>query len=126
MRSGRIALDFGWEIINEYRHILRSAGEPGIGDAFLKWVLNNQENPDRCHRVDIGRVAVPAELTDFDPADHKFIKTAVASPGAHIAEAVDSLWWKRRADFAAVGIPIDFLCADYIKSLSDGKYGADD
>lgn len=126
MRSGNIVLDFGWEIINEYKHILRSTGEPGIGDAFLKWVLNNQENPDRCHRVDISGSAVPAELADFDPADHKFIKTATASPGVHIAQAVDSLWWKRRADFMAAGVLVDFLCPDYIKTLSDGKHGPDD
>ena len=125
MASGRIVLDFGWEIISEYKHCMRSPGEPGVGDAFLKWVLTNHANPDRCHKVNINEVVVPMELTDFDADDHKFIKTAVASPDAQVAQAADSLWWKRRADFDRANIAVYFLCPNYIKSLSDRKHGPD-
>jgi hypothetical protein len=41
-RSGSIAVDDSWEIIREYQAKLRSSGQPGTGDAFLKWVLVNQ------------------------------------------------------------------------------------
>jgi hypothetical protein len=51
--SGRIAVDDAWEIIREYQARMRSSGQPGPGDAFLKWVLVNQANPARCRRVDI-------------------------------------------------------------------------
>ena len=119
MKSGRITLDFGWEIISEYKHDLRSTGEPGIGDAFLKWVLTNYANIDRCHQVDIREVSIPVKLEDFDPADHKFIKVAIASPGARIAEATDSEWWYRREDFAEAGIPVDFICPSHIEDVSE-------
>jgi hypothetical protein len=123
MTSGRVVLDSEWLIINEYRHILHSSGQPGVGDAFLKWVLTNQANPSRCLRVSIAEAEIPNSLADFDPADHKFIMTAVAAQGSHIAEASDSEWWSRREDFAAAGISVDFLCPRYIAASSGRKYG---
>jgi len=123
--SGRIAIDDAWEIIREYQAGMRSSGQPGPGDAFLKWVLVNQANPARCRRVDISGIAVPKRLEGFDPADRKFICSALGCPQPRIAEAVDGLWWKRRADFEAVGIAVNFLCPEEIKANSDRKHGPD-
>ena len=50
MRDDAVAIDDQWLIIREYQGNLRSSGQPGVGDAFLKWVLSNQRNPGRCHR----------------------------------------------------------------------------
>jgi hypothetical protein len=125
MRSGRIAIDDAWEIIREYQARMRSSGQPGPGDAFLKWVLVNQANSTRCHRVDITGIALPERLAGFDPADRKFIQATPGCPHPRIAEAVDGLWWKRRADFEAVGIEVKFLCPDEIKANSDRKHGSD-
>lgn len=125
MRSGRVAIDDAWEIIREYRARMRSSGQPGPGDAFLKWVLVNQANPARCHRVDITGIAVPDRLAGFDPADHKFIQTALGCTHPRIAQAVDSLWWKRRTDFDTAGIEVTFLCPEEIKASSDRKHGPD-
>jgi hypothetical protein len=123
MRAGGIAIDDAWEIIREYQARMRSSGQPGPGDAFLKWVLVNQANPARCHRVDITGIAVPDRLAGFDPADQKFIRTALGCQEPRIAEAVDGLWWKRRADFDAAGITVNFLCPEEIKANSDRKHG---
>lgn len=109
VRNGTFAIDNGWEIIGEYQHKLHSSGQPGPGDRFLKWVLVNQANPARCHQTDITVVEVPAELQGFRN-DEKFFRAALATPGAVIAEAVDSQWWHRRADFEAAGIRVMFLC----------------
>lgn len=79
MRSGRVAIDDSWEIIREYQARMRSSGQPGPGDAFLKWVLVNQANSARCHRVGITAITVPGRLAGFDPADGKFIRTALAA-----------------------------------------------
>jgi hypothetical protein len=125
MRSGHVAIDDTWEIIREYQARMRSSGQPGPGDAFLKWVLVNQANPARCQRVDISRIAVPEKLEGFDPADRKFIRTALGCSQPRIAEAVDGLWWKRRADFEAAGIVVNFLCREEIKANSDRKHGRD-
>jgi hypothetical protein len=122
-RSGSIAVDDSWEIIREYRAKLRSSGQPGTGDAFLKWVLVNQANITRCCRVNITEIGVPDCLQRFDPADHKFIRTALGCAEPRIAEAVDGLWWKRRSDFESVGIAIHFLCPEEIKDNSDRKHG---
>ncbi len=34
--SKKLVLDDQWRIIGEYRDNLRSSGQPGVGDAFLK------------------------------------------------------------------------------------------
>lgn len=123
MTSGQVVVDLGWEIISEYRHLLNSSGQPGLGDAFLKWVLTNQTNPERCRLVDISATDVPNALSDFDISDHKFIRVAVAAPESPIAQASDSLWWKRRGDFETSGITVNFLCPQDISSLSERKHG---
>jgi hypothetical protein len=125
MDSGSIAIDDQWEIIREYQAQMRSAGQPGPGDAYLKWVLVNQRNAARCHQINISAILVPDRLDGFDPADRKFIQTALGCPDPQIAEAVDGLWWKRRADFAAAGVAVNFLCPEEIKANSDRKHGPD-
>lgn len=124
MTSGAIVLDDSWEAIREYQHKLRSAGQPGVGDAFLKWVLTNQANPAKCRLVNAMSAKIPEILADFDPADVKFIRMAVAAPDASIAQAGDSLWWKRRRDFEVTGILVRFLCPEDIRERSDRKHGA--
>ena len=53
MRSGHIVIDDKYLILKEYMHKLSPSGQPGVGDAFLKWVLNNQANVERCTQVPI-------------------------------------------------------------------------
>ena len=40
----RTLLDDKWLIIEEYRRNLSHAGHPGVGDAFFKWLWENQAN----------------------------------------------------------------------------------
>src|SRR5262245_23756357 len=86
--TDKLVLDSQWRIIreyqnHEYQNHLRSEGQPGVGDAFLKWVLTNWRNPKRCQLVTITQVgtsetdfrefpSAPA-LQDFDPSDRKFV-----------------------------------------------------
>jgi hypothetical protein len=98
-----IALDDGWRIIKEYQNELRSEGEPGIGDAFLKWVLTNVENPRRCHKVaitqknnsedDFQEFPDDPALKDFDRSDRKFVAVAIKHPKhPKILNAWDTDW----------------------------------
>ncbi|MCI0524309.1 MAG: hypothetical protein L0Y75_03515 [Acidobacteria bacterium] len=90
-----LALDDQWRIIREYRANLSSTGQPGPGDAFLKWVLTNWANPNRCVMVAITPVGNDENsfaefpeapgLADFDPADRKFVALNGSS-----AEATDT------------------------------------
>ena len=40
----RVLLDDHGLILREYRNNLRSSGQPGVGDAFFKWLFENQGN----------------------------------------------------------------------------------
>jgi len=86
-RGGRIVIDDGFEILAEYQRKVSPTGQPGLGDAFLKWVFVNQANPDRCERVPIssdearGYAEFPDDhaLAAFDRSDRKFVAVALAS-----------------------------------------------
>jgi hypothetical protein len=96
----RLVLDDSWLIIREYMNKLSTTGQPGVGDAFLKWVLTNQGNPSHCELVAIRPRAEDARdfeefpdhpgLVEFDLADRKFVAVAVAhSDRPPIQQAVD-------------------------------------
>ena len=117
-----LVLDSEWRILNEYKGQLRAAGQPGVGDAFLKWVLTHWKNPLRCVLVALTPVGPPqlfAEFPDdpalvaFDPSDHKFVAVALASPDhPPILNATDTDWWHFRHQLETHKIVVDFLCPD--------------
>ena len=82
-RGNGLVLDADGEIFEEYRRNLSLRGQPGVGDMFLKWVHDNQWNPERCERRMItpllgdsrGYEEFPASeaLADFDASDRKFV-----------------------------------------------------
>lgn len=49
----RIAVDQSGLILQEYRRHLSPSGQPGLGDAFFKWLWDNQANPQICIPVAI-------------------------------------------------------------------------
>ena len=120
----KLALDDKWRIIVEYRNNLRSSGQPGVGDAFLKWVLTNRTNPSCCEQVTITPVRgacgggfreFPDDplLAGFDPSDRKFVAVSVAHPRRPpILNATDSDWWDYREALARNGVKVDFLCRE--------------
>ena len=122
----KLVLDNGWIILGEYLRNLRSTGEPGAGDSFLRWILMNKD--DRCDLIHITPVADsenefeefpddPA-LNDFDPDDRKFIAVAIAHPERPpILQAVDSQWLDFRDVFLQNGVTVEFICEDDIQRL---------
>jgi len=128
--SGMIVLDDDWRILQEYGGRLRSGGQPGVGDAFYKWVLTNRANPDRCTLARItphparGFEEFPddPDLRGFDPDDRKFIAVACAHPDdPPVAQALDSEWWGFRKALDANGVTVNFLCPRAIARLHKGK-----
>lgn len=118
-----VLVDDGYRIFDEYRRHLSHAGQPGVGDAFFKWLWNNQANFASCRQVTItpcdpgGRVFEefpddPA-LAGFDRDDRKFVAVALAS-GEHpwIANAADSDWWIFRSALTKHGVQMQFLCPE--------------
>ena len=128
MGEMKLALDEQRQIINEYRRKLSPDGQPGVGDAFLKWVEINWANSKRCVRVPItpieGSETEFKEFPDdpalqkFDPDDRKFIAVALAHPAKPpILEAMDKQWWKLRDALRRNGVTVEFICEDDIHRL---------
>ena len=53
VRSGVLVLDDRDLIFEEYRRNLDLRGQPGVGDAFVKWVHDNRFNLKYCQRIAI-------------------------------------------------------------------------
>jgi hypothetical protein len=120
-RAGLTCLDDAFRIIGEYTNNLNMAGQPGAGDAFMKWVFDNQANPSHCEIVRVTPTRAEAEnyreflndpeLQEFDPSDRKFVAAALASQHAPpILNAVDSDWWNAREALRRNGIRINHVC----------------
>ncbi len=131
-RNGRLVLDDRWLILREYMKHLKSSGERKGGNAFLKWVLTNYRNPDRCELVpltpkdssetDFEEFPTDPVLKDFDRSDRKFIAVALAHPERPpILQATDAEWWEVRHAFETAGITIEFLCEEDIKMISERR-----
>jgi len=121
--QGIIVIDNRWLILNEYKHKVNQTGQPGIGDAFLKWVLTNQANFKRCEQVVINPLKDSSfaefpddpELEKFDQSDRKFVAVALASiDRPPIVNAVDSDWLEFYEPLVKNGIKIQFLCPDVV------------
>lgn len=126
IRNGEalVVIDDGWEILNEYQRNLSSSGQPGPGDAFLKWLHQNLRNPNRCECVPLdpdesrGYRQFPEDpvLAGFDPSDRKFVAVALASRNRPaVANAVDSDWWEHREALAKAGVRVEDLCPDQVE-----------
>ena len=120
----RTLLDDKWLIIEEYRKRLSHSGQPGLGDAFFKWLWNNQANPKHCRIVSVtvhadrGFAEFPddARLTSFDRADRKFVAVALASgTDPELLNAADRDWWHDRQALVENGINIVFLCPELME-----------
>jgi len=127
-QKDKLVLDDSWLIIKEYMANLRSSGQPGSGDAFLKWVLSNYSNPKFCELVqitpknsaemDFEEFPSDSALENFHSTDKKFVAVALAHPDKPpILQAVDTEWWKMREALGLAGITIDFLCENDIKLI---------
>ena len=131
MGEVKLALDDRRRIIEEYRKKLSPDGQPGVGDAFLKWVEINWANPKRCVRVPItpieGSETEFKEFPDdpalqkFDPDDRKFVAVALAHPEKPpILEAMDRRWWELRDALHQNGVTVEFICEADIQQSREG------
>ena len=108
-------------ILTEYRNNLHPSGQPGAGDAFFRWLHDNQANPAHCRRVDVQpqndrefeEFPEDLDLATFDRDDRKFVAVALASgTGPQIFNASDTDWWVHRHGLRRHGVRIAFLCPE--------------
>jgi hypothetical protein len=114
-------IDDGFRILSEYQNKTYPNQPKGVGDVFLKWLLQNQRNVKHVHQVKITETEnnkfsefPNVDLQDsFDPADRKFAAVANAHPQkADIWQAADCKWIDWWKELNACGIKVNFLCED--------------
>ena len=121
-RQKIVVLDEGNLCFEEYFRYASRSGQPKTGDAFVRWLWENQYS-NKCERVTITPIAGltnefeefpdDPELTSFDRSDRKFV--AIAKASRHdptILNAADTDWWNHRELLERNGIKIEFLCPE--------------
>ena len=131
MLSGHVFIDAGGLIVDEYRRNLSARGQPGPGDAFLKWLLTHEWSGQKVTRVpiteraddeeDFVELSKPLDGTTYDRSDRKFLAVAAAhAERPPILQSLDSKWWGWQQALAQDGILVEFLCEHEIAE----KYAA--
>ncbi len=112
--KGRIVLDVGGEIQEEYHRYLNPRGQPGVGDRFYQVVINSA--PKLVERVVLSKTSGQFDdfpncddLSKFDQSDRKFVAAAINSRAA-VANAVDGDWLEHRSALQRNGVRIKFIC----------------
>lgn len=134
MAKGHVFVDDGGRIVAEYRQNLRASGQPGPGDAFLKWLLTHEWSGTRVTRVAI--TSKPGDDEDFlelpraskgvryDRSDRKFLAVAAAhEERPAVLQSFDSKWWGWRESLLKSGVRLHFLCERDIRAKYRAKMG---
>ena len=126
----RVVIDDGWRILGEYDDNTKPNTRKGIGDLFVKTLMQNQGNPNICKIVHITSLAgngtdfeeFPTDnaLYGFDPDDRKFIAVALAhqrdaEETPTILLAIDRGWLQFTNALANHGVNVDFICEEDIQ-----------
>ena len=114
-----VAIDDRGLILDEYKRHLSFSGAPGVGDAFFRYVFNNQYQSDRVRRVPVtpsaddrqGFVGLPEN--SFDRSDRKFLAVAIAA-NAVVLNATDSDWVEQAALMDKLGVEVHQICPQHV------------
>jgi hypothetical protein len=124
VRSRILIIDTAGGVLGNYQRHLQHKGQPGVGDAFFKHIMDNQYNPKRVQRIAITKNAerefdmfpADAALATFDRSDRIFVALALAAPERpHILNAVDSDYAEHRAALETVGVHVHEICPQCIR-----------
>lgn len=119
--SSALVLDGGGEILDEYKKHCSHSGQPGVGDEFFRWAVENAALlpsvrlvADPLRRFE--EFPEDAALAAFDWDDRVFVATAVKSmPVASIVNAVDSDYSHHAEALSAQGVLVEELCPELLK-----------
>ena len=133
----KVIIDDSWRILGEYEDNANpNARKKGIGDVFVKTLLQNLKNPEICTMVSITSLTGngtdfeefpddPA-LSNFDPDDRKFLAVAlvyesVYQQNATLLQASDSQWYGFQEELVRNGLEVEFICEEYIRDLYEKR-----
>jgi hypothetical protein len=133
MEKGRIAIDDGYEILTEYQNKTTPGRGKRPGDTFVKWVLRNNCNAQRCDNVHLkknraGKYEIfpnDPELLNFDDPDRKFVAVALGhSQHPPILQGTDCKWLDWEQVLKRHGVAIEFICLADIQKFHRKKFPA--
>ena len=134
----KVVVDDKRRILGEYQHNTRPNTRKGIGDLFVKRLLQNLGNPEICTMVHITSLAgngtdfeeFPADnaLINFDSDDRKFIAVALAhkrdtGQTPPILLAIDRGWLQFMNELANHGVSVDLICKKDMQRPRRGRKG---
>jgi len=120
IKQGVTLLDDGGMILSEYSRHLHFRGQPGVGDAFFRFVIQNQANRRRVRTVTLALrensndyLDFPEDprLAKFDRGDRMYAACARKSQRP-VLNAVDSDWLDHKIVLEENGIIVHFLCGE--------------
>ena len=132
----KVVVDDKWRILGEYDTYVDPNNRKGIGDLFIKRLLQNLGNPEICTMVHITSLAgngtdfeeFPADnaLVGFDPDDRKFIAVALAhkrdtEQTPTILLAIDRGWLQFMDALENHGGSVDLICEDDMQRPRQGR-----
>lgn len=126
-----VVIDDQFRILGEYQRKLDANKGKRAGEAFLKWLLQNQANRTRVQQVALTEGAPDdyAEFPDaalaaaFDPPDRKFVAVAHAHPNKPpVLQATDSKWLRWHARLQQHRIRVEFLCEQDLHRFFAAKF----
>ena len=136
LQGETVVVDNKWRILGEYEDNVNPNARKGVGDLFVKRLLQNQGNPNVCTIVHITSLSgngtdfeeFPADnaLSNFDPDDRKFIAVALVYESIHrqkatLLQAADSQWYGFRETLIKNGLEVEFICEEYIRYLYERR-----
>lgn len=128
-----VLIDDDWRILREYRKNTNPNTKKGIGDLFVKELLQNQTNTNFCRIIRItpltgngtefNEFPDDPELTDFDSDDRKFIAVGIAYYTQYqvtpsILLAIDRGWIHFIDTLQNHGVQIELICEE---DMQQGK-----
>ena len=137
-QNENVVIDDRRRILGEYQNNTRPNTRKGIGDLFVKRLLQNQRNPNVCTMVPITPLAgngtdfeeFPTDdaLINFDPDDRKFIAVALAHKRDNgqtpsILLAIDRGWLQFISALANHEVNVDLICKEDMQSPRQGRKG---
>ncbi len=123
--SGTVILDDSMLILTEYMNHLNMAGQPGLGDAFMKWIWQVQADSRHCKQFhieasrtdpdDFSEFPDDPRLKKFDRSDRKYVAVALRSNcRPEIVNAVDNDWADHYEALTDAGLKIRFICPHHV------------
>ena len=135
----KVVVDDKWRIFGEYEDNTHPNTRKGIGDLFVKRLLQNLGNPNICTTVHITPLAgngndfaeFPNDdeaLVGFHKKDRKFIAVALAHQRDFgeiptILLAIDRGWLQFTDAFASHGVSVDLICEEDIQRPRQQRTG---